>query len=317
MKKAIALFLTLSLLLGFAAFGAQAEAPKEGPYKIAYLSALLNHTYFATIAQGMKERAAELGNITLAMNDANMDGVAMLNAMENFIADDYDALIISPVDGNQLEEATKKAREKGIVVLSQAQPVPGANLNYVVEEYPYGWAGGIQAGQWIKDHLNGEAEVAILTTGNIKELQQRAQGIEEGILSIAPNAKIVATQPGNLVELGLKATESILQAHPNVKVIAAVTDAGALGAYEAVSAAGKITDDFFIGGLDATQEALDKMMEEGSIFRATVDINPYGNGRELIDFAIQGIQNNGKLDTDYLLIPMIPVTQEQLREKNK
>lgn len=317
MKKGLSLLLVLVLTLSMGLLSAHGEVTvaAEPPYKIAYLSAQLNHSYFATLANGLKQRADELGNIVLSVHDANNDPVAMLNAMENYIADGYNAIIINPLDGNQLEEATVKAKAKGIVVISHAQPVPGATLNYVLDEYAYGWAGGIQAGKWIAEKLNGEAEVAILTTSNIKELQQRAQGIQEGILSLAPNAKIVAVQPGNYVEIGLKATESILQAHPNVKVIASVNDAGALGAYEAVSAAGKITEDFFIGGLDATQEALDKMVEEGSIFRTTVNIYPFNNGIELIDFAVEGIKNGGKLPKDYIQIPMLPVTQEELRNK--
>ncbi len=334
MKKFLSLMLVLLMVFSLAACspsddtgdpddmssGADGSMSEDGgeeeeTIKIAYLSALLTHSYYATLADGLKTRADELGNIEISVHDANNDATAMLNAMENYIADDYDAIIISPLDGNQLEEATKIAREKGITVISHAQGVPGASLNYILDEYAYGWSGGIQAGQWIVDNLGGEAEVAILTTSNIKELQQRSQGIEEGILSVAPNAVIVARQPGNLVEVGLKATESILQANPNVQVIASVNDAGALGAYEAVVAANKVTENFFIGGLDATQEALDKMAEEDSIFRATVDIDPYGNGLELIDYALEGIANNGTLPEEEIIIAMNPVTQEDVRNK--
>ena len=291
------------------------EPEEEGQViRIAYLSAILTHNYFATVAAGMRDRIAEIdADIEFQAHDANLDPTAQLDALENFITLEFDAIIISPLDGAVLEEAVTRARERGIIVISQAQGIETATLNYVLDEYDYGFAGGIQAGQWIVDELDGEADVAILTTGNIRELEIRANGIIEGILSVAPNANIVSEQPGNLLELGMTATETILQAHPSVRVIASVNDAGALGATEAIQAMGMATDDFFVGGLDAADEALDRMEEEGSIFRATVSIAPFDNGRRIIDWIMRGVTEGVDVLPPVVLIDMVPVTQEQLR----
>lgn len=280
-------------------------------YKIAYNCALLTHNYFATLSKGMQAKAQELGNVELTQYDANLDATKQLDALENFIAAGYDGIIISPLDSKQLESAVAKAKEKGIWIMSQAQPIANADLSVIVKEYDYGFEGGKLAGQWIIDKLKGNAEVAILTTGNSRDLIERARGIQEGILKIAPNAKIVSVQPGNTLELGVKATETILQANPNVKVIASVNDAGALGACEAIAAAGKATDDFFVGGLDAAEEALAKMKEANSIFRATVDIKPYENGMQCIEEMVKMIEN-GKPSSNTLYINMRPLTQADL-----
>lgn len=286
------------------------EAPKT--IKIAYLSALLTHNYFATLYKGMKDRCAELGNIELVAHEANLDSTAQLNALETYIQAGFDGVIISPVDGTVLEPAVAKAKEKGMFVIGQAQPIPGASTNVVVKEYDYGFAGGVLAGQWIVDKLNGEAEVGILTTGNAKELVERARGIQEGILSIAPKAKIVSIQPGNTSELAVKATETILQAHPNVKVIQSVNDAGALGACEVFAAAGKAGPDIYIGGLDAAEEAKAKMKEPDSIFRATVDIKPYDNGKQCIDLLIEMIKTKTVAQAE-VFISMGPLYQKDLK----
>jgi ribose transport system substrate-binding protein len=57
-------------------------------------------------------------------------------------------------------------------------------------------------------------------------------------------------------------------------MVVGINDGGALGAYQAVVAAGK--DDpssFFVGGIDATPEAL-AAIKEGGAYQATVDQQP-------------------------------------------
>lgn len=145
---------------------------------------------------------------------------------------------------------------------------------------------GKAAGKWIADKLGGEAEVAVLNYPRIPQIINREKGITEGIAEHAPNAKIVATASAATPEEGMKAMETILQAHPNVKEVAAINDSGALGAFQAIKAAGKDGDDVFVGGIDATPEALDNI-KQNTIYRATVDIQPFENGKIDLDFMLQ------------------------------
>ena len=105
--------------------------------------------------------------------------------------------------------------------------------------------------------------------------------------------------------------ENILQANPDVDVLVCVNDAGALGGYEAVMAAGKESDTFYIGGLDATQEALDKI-KEGTIYRATVDIQPYETGKLFVDTALE-VLSNGPIE-DTIVIPMKVVDESNIAD---
>jgi ABC-type sugar transport system substrate-binding protein len=59
-----------------------------------------------------------------------------------------------------------------------------------------------------------------------------------------------------------------------------------LGAYEAVVAAGADTNDFFIGGVDGTSAAIEKIAA-GTIYRASVDIGPVPTGKMMIDYAVK------------------------------
>lgn len=268
----------------------------------------LANPYFVVLVDGMKKKCEEIGaDITVV--DGKSDAATQVSAVENFIAQKVDAIIIAPIDPIAMEPLVEKAHEAGIPVINPTQRIKGVDANINLIDREYGFEGGKIAGQWIKDKLGGEAEVAILGHPVMEALVERAKGIKEGILSVAPNAKIVAEQTANTPETGMKAAETILQAHPNVKVIAAINDAGALGAMEAVKAAGKATEDFCIVGLDATPEAIEKI-KEGSIFRGTVDIDPFGTGKQTIDVCLKVIEE-GPIK-EMVKIKMIPVTEENV-----
>jgi ABC-type sugar transport system substrate-binding protein len=72
--------------------------------------------------------------------------------------------------------------------------------------------------------------------------------------------------------------ESVLQAHPDLQVIGCLNDNGALGAYEAMAAAGKDPETTWIGGTDGVDQAL-KLIKEGGMYRASVSMAPYESGR--------------------------------------
>ena len=76
-------------------------------------------------------------------------------------------------------------------------------------------------------------------------------------MKLAPCATIVARQAGDNPTKGMEITENIMRQFPNVKVITGNNDSGSLGAYEAILGMGKASDDFYIGGADATPEAME------------------------------------------------------------
>lgn len=303
MKKVI-LFVVLVLILipmGIFANGQQ----DDGSMKFGYSTMDLANPYFVTVTNGVKDRAAELG-IEVTVHDAKSDAASQVTAIENFIAQGMDAIIVSPIDPKACEQLIKMSHEAGIPFINPHQLIVGNDANINLKDFDYGFAGGTIAGEWIANEMGGEAEVAILGFPQMEALIERANGIKAGILAKAPNAKIVSEQSANTPEQGMQAAETILQAHPGVKVICGTNDAGALGAMEAVKAMGMATEDFAIVGLDATGEALAKMKIEGSIYRGTVDIDPYGTGTLIIDIALEVIEN-GPI-AEMVKIPMIPVT---------
>ena len=176
-----------------------------------------------------------------------------------------------------------EAKEKGIVVSAEAQPVSNAQIDGSLDEYNIGYSIGSAAAQWINEQQGGEGKALILAQDDVEAVIRRGDGINDGILENAPNAEIVARQNASNTDLGMKVTESVILANPEVNVICACDDFTAIGAYEAVSAMQNIADSFYIGGCDATDEGKEKMKAENSVYRSSCNLFPYEAGEELAE----------------------------------
>ena len=71
--------------------------------------------------------------------------------------------------------------------------------------------------------------------------------------------------------------ETALQKFPEIGGVLGINDAGNLGAYQALEAAGKGADDVFIFGIDCDPQAVE-LIDKGSMYKGCVDTNPKGTG---------------------------------------
>ena len=306
MKRGIT-FLVAALALSAVAGNASAQSTKpNAQLKFAFSVMIMDNPYFIAVKQGFEDRCKELG-IEPIVNDAKYDAATQFGQVETYTALGVDAIVVAPVNSKSIMGAVDKAKAKKIVVISEAQGIDNADANVIVNDYDYGVAGGTNAAKWINEKLGGKAEVAIVAQDNVEAVIKRGNGIVDTIKKLSPNATIVARQTGDTPELAMKIAETVMEAHPNVKVWQCVDNSGALGVYQAIKAMGKNTDDFYVGGADATAEALAKIKEKDSIYRSTIDIDPYGAGRKTVDVALAYIRNGVKHETFYF--DMKPIWQ--------
>ncbi|MDO4343282.1 MAG: sugar ABC transporter substrate-binding protein [Eubacteriales bacterium] len=193
--------------------------------------------------------------------DCKSTAETQITQVENFIQKGVDAIVINPTDQAALELVMKQAMEKGIKVLSWDIDTEAADCCLLVSNYDVGYEIGTQAANWINEKLGGEAEVCILDYPEAgAEVIKRADGIKAAIEEKSPDAKIVAqvSHQGS-ADGGMQAMENVLQAHPNTRVVCSVGDGGAMGANEALKAAGISGDEAGIFSADGTEEFLSKI----------------------------------------------------------
>lgn len=278
----------------------------------------LENPYFVSVMNGVQAQCDEFG-YTLNVVDAGYDVAKQVSDFENFLSQGVTAVIACPIDSNALDSVTKQMNEAGIIVISFAQLVPNANAIFTLDEYTYGTVIGKNAADWINEHLDGKGNVLIISQDNVEAVVKRADGIQDTILELAPESVIVDRQAGDNPESGMRIAEDVMSAHPEVNVITGNNDAGPLGAVEAVygmNLPAETLETFYVGGADATPEAVSKMGEEGSIYRATVDLAPYQTGIDCVD-AIHDIVESGTMptgaDVKTAFFPTDPVWQEDVQ----
>ena len=257
------------------------EVPSD--LKLGYVCMNLANPWFVQVVEGFEDACEEMGLETPLTIDSQYDVDKQVSDVETLVNDDYDAIMISPIDQNALESVVTAANEAGIVTSCAAQSVDIADFRYICEEYSYGQAIGQNAANWINENLGDQetVQVCLITQDNVEDTIARADGIQDTLEEMCPNVEIVARQAGDTPELGLEIVESTLAAYPDLQVVVASNDSGGIGGYQAMVNAGYTGDDpvaVFSG--DATDEALNNMLEPNTIYRGTVDLFPYRCGYE-------------------------------------
>ena len=258
-KRVVLFFLgTVFLTVVFSCHGKTASSSSQ-KLKVGVTVMDMSNPYFTAIEEGSRAFCEERG-YELTVVDGRSDPQTQVTAIENFIASGCKLIAVYAVDGEAVTPAVKSAISKGIFV-NTYPVIEAATSNQVYDEVIWGKQVGLAAAKWINEKHGGKAQIGLLTLPTNSTAQVRITGIKEGVLELAPNSEFVAELQGDTPETGMSATENILQAYPNVKLILANTDAGALGAFEAVTASQKGYD-FFIGGCDGSPQALDYILQD-------------------------------------------------------
>jgi ribose transport system substrate-binding protein len=272
---------------------AQAVAPAAAEpvkkVKIGILTMGLSQPYFVALSQGYKDEAAKFTRaaVEVVEIDPKMDTAQQVAAIENFIQLKVDAFIITAIDPKTVDTAVKDAMKAGVKVIAHYNQLGAQDLLSAISTYGMGFVAGQEAAKWINEKLGGKANVALLVWDKTEFDIDRTKGMKGALELYAPGAKVVAEQAADAIVSGLSASESILQAHPDVKVFVCYNDEGCLGALQAVEAAGlNKAGDFGIFGVNASPEALTKI-KDGTAFRGTASIDPYHHGILEMEMAIR------------------------------
>ncbi|MCK0471788.1 sugar ABC transporter substrate-binding protein [Halalkalibacter sp. APA_J-10(15)] len=244
----------------------------------------LGNPFFVQLTEAVADLAGEHG-YTVNVNDPRDDVNSQVDAIQNFISQGVDAIIVTATDQEVINEAIQDAKDAGIPVIAHTTKLENADAWVGADEYSMGWALGIQAGEWILETHEGQGGVGILNFDQIEQVIQRKQGIIDGIHEHAPDVEVVGDQQAGDPNSGYDVTEGFLQANPDMIGVFGINDGGALGAYNAAVGAGKDSDVFAVGGIDAVPEAVEAI-REGGIYKFTVDQQPFATGESLVDIAM-------------------------------
>ena len=251
---------------------------------VGIVAATMATDYHLNLNEAIKNRAEELG-FDAEIFDSREDPNQQLQGIEGFISKGAAAIIVTGLGGETIGPVAEEAQAEGIFVVQ----VAGRDLTDVgavtvsVEEEDIATAEGTAAGQYAAEVYGDEPiEVVITDYPTIESLVARADMIEESFLAEYPEAEFVQRILGGTAENGVTSMETALQAHPDLKGVLGINDAGNLGAYQALVNAGKTADDVFIFGIDCEAQAVE-LINDGTMYKGCVNTNPEGTGQLAVD----------------------------------
>jgi ribose transport system substrate-binding protein len=261
--------------------------------------------FFNQMNDGAK-KAADKAGAKLVIFNANNDPAAQNNAIETYIQQKVNGLIVVAIDVNGIMPAVKAAAAAGIPVVA---------VDAILPEGPQKAQVGVDnalAGKMIAEHfikyvdsdLGGKAKIGIVGALNSFIQNVRQKGFED---TIKGNNKITlagVVDGRNIQDNALAAAENLMTGNPDLNAIYATGEPALLGAIAAVESQGR-KDKVKIVGWDLTAQAI-KGIDEGFVV-GVVQQDPAGMGAAAVDALVK--VNKGETVEKNIAVPVTIVTK--------
>ncbi len=285
--------------------------------------AQFDDNFLTVLRNGMQDYAKTLDGVTLQVEDAQNDVGKQLNQIQNFVAGGVDAIIVNPVDTDATVAMSQAAADAGIpLVYVNRQPVnvddlPDNQAFVASNETESGTLETQEVCKLLKDEGKGDGANVLVLMGELSNqaARQRTQDIHDVIATDdCKFIKILEEQTGNWSRTqGTDLMTNWLSAGMNFDAVISNNDEMAIGAIQAMKAAGMDMKTVIVGGVDATQDAL-AAMAAGDL-DVTVFQNAAGQGKGALDAALALAK--GESVEQKVYIPFELVTPDKLADYQK
>ncbi len=275
--------------------------------------ALFDDNFLTVLRNGMSDYAKTLDGVELQIEDAQNDVSKQQSQIQNFIAAGVSAIIVNPVDTDATAAMSKIAADAGIpLVYVNREPV---NVDTLPEKQAFVASNEQESGtlqtQEICKILGGKGK-AVVMMGELSNqaARMRTKDIHDVLATDqCKGIEIVEEQTANWSRTqGSDLLTNWLSAGVEFDAVISNNDEMAIGAIQALKAAGRSMDSVVIGGIDATQDAL-AAMAAGDL-DVTVFQNAAGQGKGSVDAALK--LTKGEAVDKKVYIPFELVTKENL-----
>jgi ribose transport system substrate-binding protein len=261
------------------------KAPAGSGLKIAVLPKGTEHVFWLTVKDGADAAAKESGATIEWQGPASeTDVTGQIKLVENAIAKKVDAIVIAACDAKALIKPLKDAKDKGIIIVTidsgiddDTIPVTYAATDNVL--------GGKKAAEELTKLVGGSGTVAVIPfIQGAKSSDEREKGFCDEIRANPTLTLLPPLYSQSEVEQGVKVTENLLNANPDIAGIFAANEAGAKGAMRVLEMrklAGKVK----LVGYDAAPDQV-QALKAGTI-QALIVQDPFKMGYEGVMAAVK------------------------------
>ncbi|MFW6290278.1 MAG: D-ribose ABC transporter substrate-binding protein [Mariniphaga sp.] len=281
---------------------------------MAVVISTLNNPWFVVLAESAAERARELGYVA-HIYDSQNNSAKEAEHFDNIIAMGYQAILFNPTDADGSVLNVKRAKDAGIPTFCMDREINSRDAA-VTQLLSDNFTGCVKLGQYFVRQMNKKGNyVEILGLVGDNNTWNRSGGFHS-VVDEFPGLKMVAQQSADFDRnKAMEVMETIMQASPDIDAVFCGNDAMAMGAYQAVLAAGK-ADEIKVFGFDGASDVINSI-SQGRI-KATVMQFPELMAQTSAELAHQYI--NGKRDfqsrTPVEVILVTPENVEQFLPEN-
>jgi len=267
---------------------------------------------------GMTEHAKTIDGLDLQVEDATDDVAKQLDQINNFVASGVDAIIINAVDTNATEAMSRAAADAGVpLVYVNRQPI---NMDSLPENQAFVASNEIESGtlaafrmcQDLRAQGKSGGARAYMLMGQLSNQAavQRSKDFEDVIgMDMCNFITLIDKQTAEWSrDKAQDLMTNWISSGEEFDAVFGNNDEMAIGAIQAMKAAGISMDDVVVGGVDATQDAL-VAMKAGEM-DVTVFQDLAGQGAGSIDTALK-LANGEEVDQT-VFIPFKLVTPENI-----
>ena len=285
--------------------------------KMAYIPMGAGQEDFPVILKGMQEAIALYPNVTLDTYDAGFNPSNQINLLNECITQGVNVIFINSMDTTALNSTIAKAEEQGIVVISINNGCSGVHTAHIQNTT---YDAGYEAAEYLATKVGAGAKTVILdVAAELKLACLMGQGFEDysketGAFEILEDYAQSITS----IEVGYQAASEVLTKYKDVQVLYCVNDNTAIGAAQAIEAAGRQDDGIIIWGYSGTPAALDAIAQ-GKIVGTSYS-DPFYEGYAAMVSAMNYVQlgvtghNLGNEFFSNVLLPTKNVTIDNVLE---
>ena len=298
------LFCTLALFAGCGRSTDRSEVPaapkSRGTIGVSLLA--LDNPFFQVIGDNITAEGKKHGYTTIVVS-GDKDVAKQSNQIKDFIVKKVSAIVLSPCDSKSIIPVIQEANAAGIPVFTVDIPCNELGVKIVTQIASDNFGGGKDAAVAMIEAL-GEAggKVAVLHFKQAESCILRVNGFREAIKAHNAAGKgkieiVTELESGGAKDMGYKAAEDALQAHPELRGIFAINDPSALGARAALEKAGKTQ--VVIIGFDGQPEGK-QAIKDGKLYADPIQF-PDKMGIQIVESIIR--HSNGETLPPQTLIP--------------
>ncbi len=308
----VAAIASIGLLAGCTSGGTEEEVIDQGTTSeenaesgetvvIGFSGPAADHGWLGAINSGALAAAESFDDVELRQAEGTNDANAQIAAVETFINDGVDAIVLLPTDGAALTEVAIKAMEAGIPVINVDREFSSpfaARATILGDNYGM----GVSAGTYFCEQFGDNPDAIIAEIAGIDSLpltQDRSAGFADALsdcgLEVGPRVAADFTVAG-----GEAVTSQLLSANPQIDGIWNHDDDQGIGVLAAINSAGR--DEFIMMGGAGSRNAMEAIEADDSVLKATVI---YPSTQAADGIALARLIAQGKTMSD-LITPSVP-----------